>query len=90
VNKAVEQERAKIIKDANLKADEIDKLNKGQDLDKIKITKEQREEYVRVLQQAYQFLQQAQELGEPRGWPVGPGNRQDVHRRRQARRSPRR
>jgi len=61
VNKAVEEERKRIITAAKLTTEEADKLAKGQELDKLRISKEQRDEYVRVLQQAYQFLQQAQE-----------------------------
>jgi Skp family chaperone for outer membrane proteins len=61
LNKAVEDERKKINTDAKLSTENADKLNRGVDLDKLPITREQREEYITVVTKANSGNQQATE-----------------------------
>lgn len=56
LNKAVTDERAKVNKTANLKADQIELLNAGQ-LDKLNLPKDLRDEYILVISRANELNQ---------------------------------
>jgi Skp family chaperone for outer membrane proteins len=59
LTKAVEEQRSKISTAARLNPDQADKLAKGVELDKLPITKEQRDEYVIVVNRSLQANQEA-------------------------------